>query len=168
MCNFCHFIVHPICRFCTRFSYTIIWKHSQFHVSVTEQLALEQLNDNYFKSLARSHPCRPPAKTVVLLHLFVFTRTKKNREPVIGFLLNFESEIWKNHVKSIKFSFILHNFLNTLHTFMSGRVPVYRSAQAWFHLCVTYIASKHASNYTAAKSAVISELTWFSKKATVA
>jgi hypothetical protein len=151
MCNFYHCIVHLICRFCTRFSYTVIRKHSQFYVSVTQQLSLEQLNDkfyvqysvhhgsiyqeiptrchvtvlcflcyrtrgcicsqsywspddghgtcpkhveksdktgnkvlwrdillvfldklndNYFKSVAHAHPCRPPAKTAALLHLF--------------------------------------------------------------------------------------------------
>jgi len=35
MCNFYHFTVHLICRSCTRFSYTVNWKHSQFYVSFT-------------------------------------------------------------------------------------------------------------------------------------
>jgi hypothetical protein len=57
---------------------------------------------------------------------------------------------------------------NILHTFMSGRVPLYRSTHAWFYLCVTYIASRHASNYAASKCTMISELIRFSKKAAVA
>jgi len=134
MCNFYHFIVHLICRFCARFSYTVIWKHSQFYVSVAEQLSLEQMNDNYFKSLARSHPCRSTAKTAVLLHLFVCTHIKKNREQVIGFLLNFESENLKNNVKPIKFSFISHNFMKYL-------THIYEWSSACLPLCACVTSS---------------------------
>ena len=167
MCNFYHFIVHLICRFCTRFSYTVIWKHSQFYVSVTEKLSLEQLNDNCFKSLALSHPYRPPAKTAVLLHLFVFRRMKiEKRWSDFYYILNRETErTTLNQLNSHLYRTILRNIL---HTFTSVRVPVYRSAHAWFHLCVTYIASRHVSNYAASKCTVISELIWFSKKAAVA
>ena len=47
---------------------------------------------------------------------------------------------------------------NILHTFMSVRVPVYHSAHAWFRLCVTFIASRNASNYAASKCTMIIEL----------